>query len=202
MYDVTSLVRSWINGYHGDVTIKVHIKGQSSNEASISSDNNADEAILVFFSDDSGVTASILKTKVAPEVQSSPLHSQTTHSRRKRSSRRHRKRLLNKTGKRRKCGKLNYEVDFDLIGWGKWIIHPKKFNAKTCKGLCASSVLQEYSPTNHAILMSLMRHRDKKATRPCCVPDKLKPLSMLYYEYNEIVVRHHEGMVVDSCGCK
>ncbi|ESO89077.1 hypothetical protein LOTGIDRAFT_106360, partial [Lottia gigantea] len=94
-------------------------------------------------------------------------------------------------------------VDFNSIGWGQWIIHPKKFNARFCYGECASPIDVKYKPTNHAMLQTLMRSKRKNSAPPaCCVPTKLNPLSMLYYEFDEIVVRHHEEMIASECGCR
>lgn len=36
---------------------------------------------------------------------------------------------------------------------------------------------------------------------PACSPVKMSPLSMLYYERGEVVVRHHEDMIIEECGC-
>jgi hypothetical protein len=107
-------------------------------------------------------------------------------------------------GKRKPCHRTKFFVDFDLIGWGKWIVYPKRFNAYICKGRCPQPVHANYSPTNHALMQSLMRLKKKNGTpRPCCVPTKLTPLSMLYNEESgQIVVRHHEGMIAKTCGCR
>ena len=101
------------------------------------------------------------------------------------------------------CQKKDLYVDFNQIGWGEWIVYPRRFNAYQCSGKCPLPVSQSYDPTNHAVLQSLVRIRDRGATtRPCCVPSKLRAMSMLYYEHDLIVVRHHEDMIVDKCGCR
>ncbi len=105
-------------------------------------------------------------------------------------------------GANRMCGKKDFIVDFEEIGWAKWIVYPKRFNAYKCAGRCPSPVDQSFDPTNHSIMQSLMRILDKNVGRPCCVPINLSPLSMLYYEYGDIVIRHHENMVADTCGCR
>ena len=103
----------------------------------------------------------------------------------------------------KECRLQDFTVDFDTIGWGEWILHPKYYNANKCSGKCVSPVSPRLNPTNHAILQSLMRYNVKDSVaRPCCVPTKLHPISMLYLEKDEIVVRHHEGMVAHQCGCR
>ncbi|XP_062240671.1 southpaw [Platichthys flesus] len=100
------------------------------------------------------------------------------------------------------CRKVDMWVDFDHIGWDEWIVHPKRFNAYRCEGDCPTPLDESFKPTNHAYMQSLMRHRhSERVSCPSCVPTRLSPLSMLYYENDDLMLRHHEEMIVEECGC-
>uniref|UniRef100_A0A8C7V7C6 Nodal-related 1 n=1 Tax=Oncorhynchus mykiss TaxID=8022 RepID=A0A8C7V7C6_ONCMY len=100
------------------------------------------------------------------------------------------------------CRKVDMWVDFDQIGWNEWIVYPKRYNAYRCEGSCPTPVDETFTPTNHAYMQSLLKlHHPDRVPCPFCVPTRLAPLSMLYYENSEVETRHFEGMVVEECGC-
>ncbi|KAM4623914.1 nodal-related 2 [Polymixia lowei] len=101
------------------------------------------------------------------------------------------------------CRRVDLHVDFNQIGWGSWIVFPKRYNAYRCEGTCPSPLGEDLNPTNHAYMQSLLKHyHPDRVTSPCCAPTKMSPLSMLYYESGEMLLRHHEDMIVDECGCQ
>ncbi|KFO71556.1 Nodal, partial [Cuculus canorus] len=100
------------------------------------------------------------------------------------------------------CRRVDMMVDFEQTGWGSWIVSPKKYNAYRCEGLCPSPVDETFKPTNHAYIQSLLQlYKPNQVPCPACSPVRMSPLSMLYYEKGEIVVRHHEDMIIEECGC-
>ena len=147
-----------------------------------------------------------ISRKLFPDLDEMPAEFMRREKRDVSAKRRRRKgkgRKWFRNGRKEDCQMYDYDVDFNTIGWGQWIIHPKRFNSKFCFGQCPSPIDVKYVPTNHAMLQTLMRmKRPSVAPAPCCVPTRLSPVSMLYMEYDEIVVRHHEDMIADQCGCR
>ena len=80
------------------------------------------------------------------------------------------------------CAKHEYEIDFNQFSFGQWIVQPKRFNAYTCSGSCPNPLSPQYYPSNHAILLSLIRSQREHGQQPLCVPVQLKPLCLLYYD--------------------
>ncbi|XP_069815801.1 nodal homolog [Dendropsophus ebraccatus] len=100
------------------------------------------------------------------------------------------------------CRRVDMIIDFSKLEMGSWIIYPKKYNAYRCEGACPIPLNETFKPTNHAYMKSVLKlYHPERVECPSCVPIRMSPLSMLYYEGNDVVVRNHEEMIVEECGC-
>ncbi|NXT92700.1 BMP7 protein, partial [Anhinga rufa] len=102
------------------------------------------------------------------------------------------------------CHRRELYVDFRAIGWSGWIIYPSGYNAFYCRGSCLFPLGESLNATNHATVQSIV-HTLKLAqdvSTPCCVPDELKSLNLLYFDEKEnVVLKNYKDMVATRCGC-
>ncbi|XP_062312464.1 protein DVR-1 [Osmerus eperlanus] len=137
-----------------------------------------------------------------PELQASlvsvSLNPLQCHSRRKRSA------VYLPVTPSTVCRPRRLYIDFRDVGWQDWIIAPQGYLANYCHGECPFPLSESLNGTNHAILQTLVHSLEPHSTpQPCCVPIRLSPVSMLYYDNNDnVVLRHYQDMVVDECGCR
>ncbi|KAL6104036.1 uncharacterized protein ACO6RY_13852 [Pungitius sinensis] len=102
------------------------------------------------------------------------------------------------------CQRQPLYVDFEEIGWSGWIVSPRGYNAYHCKGSCPFPLGQNMRPTNHATVQSIINALKliKGIETPCCVPDKLFSINLLYFDDDEnVVLKQYNDMVAGSCGC-
>ncbi|XP_060089064.1 bone morphogenetic protein 2-like [Heteronotia binoei] len=95
-------------------------------------------------------------------------------------------------------------VDFEEIGWNGWIISPRGYNAFHCRGSCPFPLGENMRPTNHATVQSIINalKLSQDVSGPCCVPDKLYSINLLYFDDDEnVVLKQYDDMVAGSCGC-
>ena len=106
--------------------------------------------------------------------------------------------------RRRNCQRQELYVDFGDVGWDDWIVAPHGYNAFFCQGQCPFPLSEHLNATNHAIVQTLMNSVDSNsAPKPCCVPTELSSISMLYMdEYDQVVLKTYQQMVVEACGCR
>ncbi|NWI87263.1 BMP2 protein, partial [Pitta sordida] len=107
-------------------------------------------------------------------------------------------------GRLRPCQRHPLSVDFEEIGWSGWIISPRGYNAFHCKGSCPFPLGDNMRPTNHATVQSIINalKLSEGVTTPCCVPDKLHSINLLYFDDDEnVVLKQYDDMVAGSCGC-
>uniref|UniRef100_A0A8C3FJA0 TGF-beta family profile domain-containing protein n=1 Tax=Chrysemys picta bellii TaxID=8478 RepID=A0A8C3FJA0_CHRPI len=176
VFNITSLLQSWL---HQGV-------------ASAVSHGVTDKVLLVVFSKDKPSAEPSRASTLIRTVETSK-HVMIDNTAKELGNRRHRRSL---------CRRVDMIVNFEQTGWGSWIVYPKKYNAYRCEGECPAPVDETFKPTNHAYIQSLLKlYQPNRVPCPACAPVKMSPLSMLYYEKGEVVLRHHEDMIIEECGC-
>lgn len=114
----------------------------------------------------------------------------------------------NNLGKHKKsrqvCRRHRLHVDFRKVGWDDWIVAPSGYEAYYCKGDCPFPLPDRLNATNHAVVQTLVNSRyPDRVPKACCVPTELSPISMLYMDDDEkFVLKNHQDMVVEGCGCR
>ncbi|XP_064878901.1 growth/differentiation factor 10-like [Oncorhynchus nerka] len=105
----------------------------------------------------------------------------------------------------RSCSRRTLRVDFADIGWSEWVLAPEAFNAFYCAGTCGFPMPKVLHPSNHATIQSIVRAVGivPGVPEPCCVPEKMSPLVVLYQdEGGNLVLKVYPSMSVESCACR
>ncbi|KAM4795221.1 inhibin beta B chain-like [Rhinophrynus dorsalis] len=115
------------------------------------------------------------------------------------------KRSLNCDQNSNLCCRKDYYVDFKDIGWNDWIIKPEGYQINYCMGLCPMHMAGApgMASSFHTAVFNLIKANNiQTAMNSCCVPTKRRPLSMLYFDRNNIVLKTDiPDMIVEACGC-
>lgn len=177
-----------------------------------SNTSSADISLIVFSKGDTNAAvAGVPNVKSAERLR----RDSTRHRARRRKNRLRSKQFRRMTTVDRKnyderiqyfnpCRRVPFHVDFESIGWNDWIIYPKRYQAYRCEGQCDIGTMILQPHTNHAFVQGYfsVAKPELGIPQPCCVPTKLRPLSLLYFEDGDIIKRDHEEMVVEECSCR
>lgn len=165
------------------------------------------QPVLLLFTDDGRQQSKPNKNRVdndddddGDEDDDDPTTGRVTRERRSPDSSRKGRRK----GHRDNCRRHSLYVDFSDVGWNDWIVAPPGYQAYYCHGECPFPLADHLNATNHAIVQTLVNSVNPSAVpRACCVPTELSPISMLYLdEYDKVVLKNYQDMVVEGCGCR
>ncbi|KAK2866806.1 hypothetical protein Q7C36_002862 [Tachysurus vachellii] len=210
VYNVTARLLRWMDNVlaqrkRNNMRTKVRGRGLSGVKVVNAGTNRA---LLVVFSHEGSMDreqdrASLLRTAERSKFLLSAESQVLRRVKRQKSRRKNEKNERERENEKKNlCRRVDMYVDFNQIGWGSWIVFPKKYNAYRCEGACPNPLGEDFLPTNHAYMQSLLKHfHPSRVPSPCCAPVRTSALSMLYYENGEMILRHHEEMVVEECGC-
>lgn len=102
------------------------------------------------------------------------------------------------------CRRRDQIIHFKDLGWDDWVIFPRMYSAYYCAGACQIPDVKKMK-TNHARLQMFLSQQDSdRADAPCCVPDQLGSISILYYGgpgEGTYVLKEMSDFVVNSCAC-
>ncbi|NWZ85728.1 BMP2 protein, partial [Poecile atricapillus] len=201
VFAITSAVRDWTEDESRNQGLLVTVQSRGENPldppalqfASGGGHHESKKPMLVLFTDD-GRRGASLPTAGFPGESHTP---GTTPSLGRSRSTRSLDRLQS-------CQRYPLSVDFEEIGWSGWIISPRGYNAFHCKGSCPFPLGENMRPTNHATVQSIINalKLSEGVSSPCCVPDKLYSINLLYFDDDEnVVLKQYNDMVAGSCGC-
>ncbi|CAO2626339.1 Transforming growth factor beta-1 proprotein [Lemmus lemmus] len=192
-FDVTTVVRQWLN--QGDVIQGFRFSAHCSCD---SKDNKLHMEINGISLKRRGDLASIqdmnrpfLLLMATPLERAQHLHSS-----------RHRRALDTNycfSSTEKNCCVRQLYIDFRKdLGW-KWIHEPKGYHANFCLGPCPYiwSLDTQYSK----VLALYNQHNPGASASPCCVPQALEPLPIVYYVGRKPKVEQLSNMIVRSCKC-
>ncbi|XP_077415221.1 anti-dorsalizing morphogenic protein [Vanacampus margaritifer] len=213
VFTITQAVRSWMvdEGSNLGLHVVVQTLGGSHMDlklirfASGRNHHQSKQPMLVLFTDDGRRRSTTLESadpdnaQVTAILPQSPMAAPASPR-----SARSLDHLSEEEGVSMPCRRLPLYVDFDEIGWSGWIVSPRGYNAYHCKGSCPFPLGQNMRPTNHATVQSIINALKliKSIETPCCVPDKLFSINLLYFDDDEnVVLKQYNDMVAGSCGC-
>ncbi|XP_067084809.1 transforming growth factor beta-1 proprotein-like isoform X2 [Osmerus mordax] len=97
------------------------------------------------------------------------------------------------------CCVRSLYVDFRKdLGW-KWIHEPTGYYANYCMGPC--TYIWNTESKHSQVLALYKQHNPGASAQPCCVPQLLEPLPILYYVGRQHKVEQLSNMIVKSCKC-
>ncbi|XP_061684314.1 bone morphogenetic protein 16 [Syngnathoides biaculeatus] len=104
---------------------------------------------------------------------------------------------------RNRCRRHPLYVDFNDVGWHKWIIAPSGYDAFFCLGECRFPLADHMNSSSHAMVQMLVNSVNGAVPRACCVPTSLSPIALLYLDpQDRVVLKNYQDMVVEGCGCR
>uniref|UniRef100_G1PM07 Transforming growth factor beta n=1 Tax=Myotis lucifugus TaxID=59463 RepID=G1PM07_MYOLU len=192
-FEVTTVVRQWLN-YKGEIQgfrLSAHCSCDSKDDTlhveinGISMGRRGDLATI------HGMNRPFLLLMATPLERAQHLHSP-----------RNRRALDTNycfSSTEKNCCVRQLYIDFRKdLGW-KWIHEPKGYHANFCLGPCPYiwSLETQYSK----VLALYNQHNPGASAAPCCVPQALEPLPIVYYVGRKPKVEQLSNMIVRSCKC-
>ncbi|XP_035479561.1 transforming growth factor, beta 1a [Scophthalmus maximus] len=195
-FDVTETLQDWLKGTEDEQGFQLRLFcGCSGNEQSMESGFSFSISGIASGRGDMG---QMLLTQEPPYILTMSIpQNVSSHlaSRKKRST----ETKDTCTAQTETCCVRSLYIDFRKdLGW-KWIHKPTGYHANYCMGSCTYIWNAE---NKYSQILALYKHHNPGASaQPCCVPQALEPLPILYYVGRQHKVEQLSSMIVKSCKC-
>ncbi|ELU12146.1 hypothetical protein CAPTEDRAFT_39276, partial [Capitella teleta] len=157
---------------------------------------DTNRGLKIMAADSQGVPLAIVTAQSPAEEPYKPYLELSMRENSRRRSKRRLRLDCDEHSNETRCCRYPLEIDFNRFKWD-FIIAPKRYSAYYCAGECPFVYFQKY-PHTHVFENA----KPKDAGGPCCSPEKLSPLRMLYFDEDlQIKIDTLPGMIVDRCGC-
>lgn len=204
-FDVGSAVSRWAGDSRHNHGLLVEVLHPEDSEAGEEAQRNRRRHVRVSRSlhgdEDSWAQARPLLVTYSHDGQGTAvLHA---NREKRQAGQRQRPKQRRKQHQRTNCRRHALYVDFSDVGWNEWIVAPPGYHAFYCHGECPFPLSDHLNSTNHAIVQTLVNSVNSNIPRACCVPTELSPISLLYLdEYEKVILKNYQDMVVEGCGCR
>ncbi|XP_068440343.1 transforming growth factor, beta 1a isoform X1 [Clinocottus analis] len=194
-FDVTKTLQNWLKGTEDEQGFQLRLFcecGQSGVDSSFSFAISGIETGR----GDTGMLQMMTKQPPYILTMSIPQNSSSRLTSRKKRSTETKDTCTDQT---ETCCVQRLYIDFRKdLGW-KWIHKPTGYHANYCMGSCTYIWNAE---NKYSQILALYKHHNPGASaQPCCAPQALEPLPILYYVGRQHKVEQLSNMIVKSCKC-
>lgn len=102
------------------------------------------------------------------------------------------------------CALYDFRVRFSQLNMDHWIVFPRKYNPRYCRGICPRTMGFIYGSPVHTMVQNIIYEKlDSSVPRPSCVPSHYSPLTVLMFEKDgSYTYKDLADMVATRCTCR
>ncbi|XP_061581087.1 growth/differentiation factor 9 [Cololabis saira] len=102
------------------------------------------------------------------------------------------------------CALYDFRVRFSQLSMDHWIVFPRKYNPRYCRGLCPRTLGFIYGSPVHSLVQNIIYEKlDSSVPKPSCVPSHYSPLTVLMFEKDgSYTYKDLADMVATRCTCR
>lgn len=192
IFDITQVVKDWIDDPELNNGVEIYADGLNAGQLLFPSLDVAEKK-----SSKSNRTAT--RYNVVVPILEMKTHERSILKRVKRQNNIERRDCVKGDGESR-CCRFTTTIAFSDLGWDDWIIAPPEYEAHYCDGSCPDRF--KMANTFAGIQARLHALYPSKFPKPCCVPSKLSPLTILHKDSDgKYQFTDYPDMIVEDCKC-